>query len=51
LPILQSCTRKCMNGELMLGGNSETRNTVTALDLNIEGPFSVDDVSDALNKF
>jgi len=47
--ILQACTRKDPNGELMLGGSTETRNTVSALDLNKEGPFSVNDVSIAFN--
>jgi hypothetical protein len=47
--ILQACTRKATNGELMLGGSTETRNTVSALDLNKEGPFSINDVSVAFN--
>jgi hypothetical protein len=47
--VLTACTRKATNGEVILGGSLETRNTVSALDLNKEGPFSVDDVSIAFN--
>jgi hypothetical protein len=47
--VLQACTRKATNGEVMLGGSVETRNTVSATDLNKEGPFSVNDVSVAFN--
>jgi hypothetical protein len=47
--ILQACTRKATNGEVILGGTVEVRNTVSATDLNAEGPFSVDDVSKAFN--
>jgi len=47
--VLQKCTRKATNGEVILGGSVETRNTVSATDLNAEGPFSVDDISLAFN--
>ncbi len=47
--VLQSCTRKATKAEAVLGGNSATTNTVTALKLNWEGILSVDDVSRALN--
>jgi len=47
--VLTACTRKATNGEVILGGTVETRNTVSATDLNKEGPFSVDDVSIAFN--
>jgi hypothetical protein len=47
--VLQACTRKATNAEVILGGSSETRNTVTALDLEYDGLLYVDDVSIALN--
>lgn len=48
--VLQACTRKATVAESVLGGNSATTNTVTALKLNWEGSLSVDEVSYALNR-
>jgi hypothetical protein len=47
--VLNSCTRTATKAEEVLGGNSATTNTVSALKLNWEGTLSVDDVSRALN--
>ncbi len=45
VPILQSCTRKATNGELIFGGTSKNTNTVAALDLVFDGNISDYDVS------
>lgn len=47
IPVLQSVIRKATNVELIFGGTSKTTNTVTAIDLNTEGPVSQNDVSQA----
>lgn len=49
--VLQACTRKATNGEKYLGSTSVTANTVTALKLTVPGAISVDEVSQALNRF
>lgn len=49
--VLTAALRKANNCELILGGVSETRNTVTGLDLNVERVFQPEDISQALNKF
>lgn len=49
IPILQDCRRKATRGEVYLGGNSVTTNTVTALKLNREVYLSIDDIANAIN--
>jgi hypothetical protein len=49
--VLQACTRKATNGEKYLGYSTVTENTVTALKLTVPGTISVDNVSQALNRF
>lgn len=48
--VLQACTRKATRGEVYLGGNSVTTDTVSALRLSVPGALSVFDISDALNR-
>lgn len=49
--VLQDCRRKATRGEAYLGGNDATTNTVTAKKLNYTGSVSLDDVSNALNRY
>jgi len=49
--VLQACTRKATRGEVRLGGSDATTNTVTAKKLNYSGSISLDDVSNALNRY
>lgn len=49
--VLQDCRRKATRGEAYLGGNDATTNTVTAKKLNYSGSISLDDVSNALNRY
>ncbi len=49
--VLQDCKRKATRGEAYLGGNDATTNTVTAKKLNYSGSISLDDVSNALNRY
>jgi len=49
--VLQACTRKATRGEVYLGGADATTNTVTAKKLNYIGNISLDDVSNALNRY
>lgn len=49
--VLQSCTRKATNGEKYLGGTAATENTVTAWKLSVPGQISMNDISNALNRF
>ena len=49
--VLQACTRKATQGEVYLGGSDATTNTVTAKKLNYSGSISLDDVSNALNRY
>lgn len=49
--MLQGCTRKATRGEVYLGGNSATTNTVSALKLNVPGQIQVNTISEALNRF
>ena len=49
--VLQACTRKATRGEVCLGGSDATTNTVTAKKLNYSGSISLDDVSNALNRY
>lgn len=51
IPILQACTRKATRAELYLGSSIATTNTVAALKLDVPGLISVNDVSEALNRF
>lgn len=51
VPVLTAALRKANNCELILGGTSETRNTVTGLDLRVERIFTTEDISAALNRF
>jgi hypothetical protein len=47
--VLQACRRKATRGEVYLGGNSATTNTVTATKLNWEGSLSINDIATAIN--
>lgn len=47
--VLTAALRKANNCELILGGTSQTRNTVTGLNLNVERVFQQEDISTALN--
>lgn len=51
--VLQSCLKKATRGELYLGGTTPVTNTntVVALKLNFQGSISIQEVSDAMNKF
>lgn len=49
--VLQDCRRKATRGAAYLGGNDATTNTVTAKKLNYSGSISLDDVSNALNRY
>jgi len=49
--VLQAGTRKATRGEVYLGGADATTNTVTAKKLNYIGNISLDDVSNALNRY
>lgn len=49
--VLQACTRNATRGEVCLGGSDATTNTVTAKKLNYSGSISLDDVSNALNRY
>lgn len=50
--ILTGCaTENMSNGEVIFGGTDDITGTVTAKKRNVLGPFSLDDVSNALNKF
>lgn len=49
--MLQGCTRKATRAEVYLGGSVATTNTVSALKLDHPGLVSINDVSDALNRF
>ncbi len=49
--VLQACLRKATNGEVYIGGTSQTTQTVAGLNLKYAGPISINDISNALNNF
>ncbi len=48
--ILEALRRKATKAEVVLGGNTVTANTVSALKLNWEGSLSGDDVASAMSE-
>lgn len=52
IPVLQGMTRKASYGELAIGTPTDTAtNTVTAKKLDWVGMISIDDISNALNRY
>jgi hypothetical protein len=49
--VLTALTESATRGEVYIGGTSKTTNTVAALDRAALGPYDLNEISDALNRF